>query len=104
MTIEERLEIIEKANLIERFSYWEERFDRALEARELAITLQKDVVKRLVDFELRLKKIEQFTNYLLDYFNPDNKLKKEIEDLKKAIKSKDEEIEKTRSILKTALK
>lgn len=104
MTIEERLKAIEDANLIERFNYWEQRFDDAMKAREIAHITQKDVIQKLKEFNSRLIKIEQFTNYLLDYFNPDNKLKKEIERLQIEIKKKDEEIEKTRSILKSALK
>lgn len=52
----------------------------------------------------RFDEIERFMKYLLDYFDPTPKMKKEIAKLQKQVKDKDEEIEKTRSILKEALK
>lgn len=101
--INSRLTKLEEANLADRFNHLVNGFEEVLRVHENMRYVKQNVDNVLHDFEKRLMKIESFTNYLLDYFNPDNKLKQQIDRLSEELKSKDAELKRLRSKVKDLL-
>jgi chromosome segregation ATPase len=96
----DRIKAIEDSNCSNRLAYLQTQFDDATKSITNARLIKGEIQNKLDDFNSRLRKIESFTEYLLAYFNPDNKLKKEIDKLSDELKQKDLELKKLRGKLK----
>jgi len=103
LALDERLRELESGNIIERFNYWEKTKQDTMDAAEFMRRTDAGINKNWNDFNMRLSKIEKFTTYLLDFFNPDHKLKKRIEQLEKDLEKKDKRIEEFEKKLKDLL-
>ena len=101
--INARLVKLEEANLADRFNYLVNGFEEVLRVHENMRYVKQNVDNILHDFEKRLMKIEAFTDYLLDFFNPDNKLKQRIDVLTEELKAKESELKRLRSKVKDLL-
>lgn len=62
------------------------------------------VFNRFIELENSFNLIEPFVKYMMDYFNSEPKMKKEIEKYKKALAEKDKELAMIKETLRGALK
>jgi hypothetical protein len=88
-----------------------ERFEHYfVQLREEQVSFRSERIKYTKSFEKiqmlenRFNEIEKFMKHLLDFFNPNTKMQQKIRKLEEMINERDQEIAKTRDILKAALK
>lgn len=96
----DRLVSLENANLSDRLNYLQSCFDSVVSNAKDTQFYFNTMNEKLRELDKRLEKIESFTDYLLDYFNPDNKLKAEVTNLEKLLKAKEQQLSKLKELLK----
>lgn len=111
----ERIINLEKENLSERIDYLYSQWEEATSSIKIADDRKKEldyklklhaenINKKIDELSNQFKVIQPFVGYMLNYFNPDNKLKKEIDRLTEELEAKDNEYKKLRKKLEEIIK